>query len=94
MPDLNLEPFLAFMLPDELTPGIFEEAVPGRLPVLGGWGKAAILIVLRRDLSGLLGGRPLDDADRGALTLIVELDNGDLLRVGRGLEEARSFDGD
>lgn len=81
------------MLPDELTPGIFEEAVPGRLPVLGGWGKAAILIVLRRDLSGLLGGRPLD-AERGVLMLVVELDNGDLLRVGRGLEGERSFDGD
>lgn len=81
------------MLPDELTPGIFEEAVPGRLPVLGGWGKAAILIVLRRDLSGLLGGRPLD-AERGALMLVVELDNGDLLRVGRGLDGVRSFDGD
>lgn len=81
------------MLPDELTPGIFEEAVPGRLPVLGGWGKAAILIVLRRDLSGLLGGRPLD-AERGVLMLVVELDNGDLLKVGRGLEGVRSFDGD
>lgn len=49
-----------------------------------------MLIVLRNDLSGLLGARPLE-ADLVALTLVVEFDSGDLLSVGLGLDGVRSF---
>lgn len=49
-----------------------------------------MLIVLRSDLSGLLGARPLE-AD---LRLVVELDSGDLMIVGLGLDGARSLAGD
>jgi hypothetical protein len=51
-----------------------------------------MLIVRRKDLSGLLGARPLD-ADRAALRLEVEFefDRGDL-SDGLGLDGVRSLD--
>lgn len=49
-------------------------------------------MVLRRDLSGLLGARPVE-TERWVVTLVVELDKGDLVRVGLGLEGARSLVG-
>lgn len=67
-----------------LTPdkdGIVDEVLPG----LGGWGKAAILIVLRRFFSGLAADRPLD-TDLSAAIFVVECDRGDLGSCNRGLE--------
>ena len=95
VPELRRDPLRDLMLPDELTGGILDDevAVDGRLiPDLGGWGKAAMLMVLRSDLSGLLGARPLE-IDRWVVTLVVELDKGDLVRDGLGLEGARSLVG-
>lgn len=71
-----------------------EDAVEGRLPpAFGGWGNEAMLIVRRRDLSGLLGVR-LDDTERTVLRFEVEfeLERGDR-RDGLGLEGVRSLDG-
>lgn len=50
-----------------------DDAVDGRLPGLGGWGNEAMLIVRRRDFSGLPGGGP-PEVDRVALRLEVEFD--------------------
>lgn len=69
-----------------------EEAVDDRLPPLGGWGNAAMLIVLRRVLSGLLGVRPVD-ADLNAARLEVELVCTEPASEGRGEAGARSLDG-
>jgi hypothetical protein len=73
-------------------PGIPEadDAVDERLPAFGGWGNAAILIVLRRDFSGLLGVR-VPGIDREALRVDAGFDNEDLVSVGRGLDGERSF---
>lgn len=51
-----------------------------------------MLIVLRNDLSGLLGPRLPLEADLAALILVVEFDSGDLLSVGLGLDGVRSFE--
>lgn len=64
----------------------------GRLPPFGGWGKAAILTVLRKDFSGLLGVRP-PDIDLGEPRLDAELDSGDLLSEGLGLDGVLIFEG-
>jgi hypothetical protein len=88
--------FLGLELPDEVTFWIpdTEDAVEGRLPAFGGCGKAAMLIVLRSDLSGLLGARLLD-VDRAVVPMVEdEWDNGDLLSAGLGLEVVRSFEPD
>lgn len=71
-----------------------DDAVDGRLPALGGCGNEAMLIVRRRDLSGLPGTRPLE-ADRTALRFDVELEleSGDLANDGFGLEGVRNLDG-
>lgn len=81
---------MTFTLPEERRLWIpdIDEAVEGRLPVFGGWGNAAILIVLRSDLSGLLGVRPAD-IDLEELRLEAELDSAVLLNDGLGLGEAR-----
>lgn len=97
VPVLNRELRLGFTLPVELAPGmpVTEDAVEGRPPALGGCGKDAMLIVRRRDLSGLPGVRPLD-ADRTALLRFdveFELDRGDLARDGFGLDGLRSLEG-
>jgi hypothetical protein len=69
-----------------------DDAVDGRLPALGGCGNDAMLIVRRRDFSGLPGGRPPED-DRPALRLEVELEleSGDL-SDGLGLEGVRNLE--
>lgn len=69
-----------------------DDAVDGRLLAFGGWGNEAILIVRRKDLSGLPGVRP-PDADRVKFRLEVELevDSGDL-RDGLGLDGVRSLE--
>lgn len=97
VPVLKRELRLGFTLPVELAPGIpvTEDAVEGRPPVLGGCGKDAMLIVRRKDFSGLPGARPLD-ADRTALLRFeveFELDRGDLASDGFGLDGLRNFDG-
>lgn len=97
VPVLNRELRLGFMLPVELATGtpVTEDAVEGRPPALGGCGKDAMLIVRRKDLSGLPGVRPLD-ADRAAplrFDVEFELDSGDLASDGFGLDGLRNFDG-
>jgi hypothetical protein len=52
-----------------------------------------MLIVLRRDLSGLLGTLEAD-VDLVALTFVVELESGDLLSVGLGLDGVRNLEGE
>lgn len=94
---LRREPRLGLALLVELELGTLEteDAVDGRLPpAFGGCGNEAMLMVRRRDLSGLLGVRPLD-AERTALRFDVELefDRGDRTRDGLGLEGVRSLDG-
>lgn len=92
-PMLGLEPLFDLRLPDDCRPGPFiEDAVPGRLPGRGGCGNAAMLIVLRRDLSGLLG-TLAPDADLAELILVVELESGDL-SAGFGLEGVRNLCGE
>lgn len=83
------------MLPVEPEVGTpVTEDVEERLPPgFGGCGNEAMLIVRRRDLSGLLGARPLD-AERTVLRFDVELEfeRGDR-RDGLGLDGVRNFDG-
>jgi hypothetical protein len=52
-----------------------------------------MLIVLRKDLSGLLGALATV-VDLPALILVAELESGDLLSVGLGLEGVRSLEGE
>ncbi len=52
-----------------------------------------MLMVLRRDLSGLLGTLEAD-VDLVALTFVVELESGDLLSVGLGLDGVRNLEGE
>lgn len=98
VPVLSRELRLGLTLPVvlELAPEmpVTEDAGEGRLPAFGGCGNDAMLMVRRRDLSGLPGARPLD-ADRAALRFDVELefDKGDLASDGFGLDGLRSFDG-
>lgn len=66
----------------------------GRFPVLGGWGKAAMLTARRRVLSGLPGARPTG-GDPGAVTPEEGLDDWGMANAeGRGeVEGMRSFEG-
>lgn len=92
VPVLSRELRLGFTLAVGVTEA--EEAVDGRPPAFGGCGNDAMLIVRRKDLSGLPGARPLE-ADRTALRFEVELEleRGDRARDGLGLDGVRSFDG-
>lgn len=80
--------------PLEVAPWIpeIDDAVDGRLLAFGGCGNEAILIVRRKDLSGLPGVRP-PEADRAAFRLEVEfeLDRGDL-SDGLGLDGVRNLE--
>lgn len=69
-----------------------DDAVDGRLLAFGGWGNEAILIVRRKDLSGLPGVRP-PEAERVEFKLEVEfeVDRGDL-RDSLGLDGVRSLE--
>ncbi|KAH1340476.1 hypothetical protein KXV22_004505 [Aspergillus fumigatus] len=94
LPELNLEPLLTLALPSGilLDPEIVE-ATEERPLTFGGWGKAAMLIVLRSDFSGLAGLRP-PDADLRLPWVEIELDNGDLLKFDLGLEGVRNLEVD
>lgn len=94
---LKRELRLGFALPAGLAPAIpvTEDAADERPPALGGCGKDAMLIVRRKDLSGLPGARPLVPVRTALLRFDVELelDRGDLASDGFGLEGLRNFDG-
>lgn len=66
-----------------------DDAVEGRFTGLGGCGKAAILMVLRKFFSGLAGVRPVD-TDLNAARFVDELDKGDFGSEVCGLEGGRS----
>lgn len=95
VPVLSRELRLGLTLAGAAVPGIPEtdDAVEGLLAAFGGCGKDAMLMVRRKDLSGLLGVRPLD-ADRIALRFDVELEleRGDRASEGFGLDGVRSLD--
>jgi hypothetical protein len=95
VPVLSRELRLGFTLAGVTVLGTPETdaAVEGRLAAFGGCGKDAMLMVRRKDLSGLPGVRPLD-ADRIALRLEVELEleRGERASDGFGLDGVRSLD--
>lgn len=92
---LSRELRLGFTLADVMVPGRpeIDDEVEDRLAAFGGCGKDAMLIVRRKDLSGLPGVRPLD-ADRIALRLDVELEleRGERASDGFGLDGVRNLD--
>ena len=97
VPVLRRELLLGFELPVEpgpATPQTGDVADVLLPPAFGGCGNEAMLIVRRRDLSGLLGARPLD-AERTTLKFDVELEFERLDRTsdGLGLDGVRSLDG-
>jgi hypothetical protein len=68
------------------------DVLGGLPPARGGCGKAAMLTVLRRVFSGLLGSSPVE-VDLKGVILKAELDCPDPPMEGRGDAGGRSFEG-